>query len=69
MRATHKSDLTPLPAQFNPGTPIKAADLNDNFFVIQSAIEEARCAIIRVDEKAEERYWNKVDDNFHLPAY
>ena len=56
------TDLTSLPAEFYPGTPIKAQDLNDNFFVIQSAIEEARCAINRNDEKSEEKYWNKVDD-------
>jgi hypothetical protein len=54
------TDLTPMPAEFYPGTPIKAQDLNDNFFVLQSAIEEARCAIARQDEKAEEKYWNKV---------
>ena len=56
------TDLTPLPAEFYPGTPIKAQDLNDNFFVLQSAIQEARCAINRNDEKSEEKYWNKVDD-------
>jgi hypothetical protein len=54
------TDLTPLPAEFYPGTAIKGQDLNDNFFVLQSAIEEARCAIVRQDEKAEEKYWNKV---------
>ena len=56
------TDLEPLPAEFYPGTPIKAQDLNDNFFVLQSAIQEARCAINRNDEKSEERYWDKVDD-------
>jgi len=56
------TDLNPLPAEFYPGTPIKAKDLNDNFFVIQSAIEEVRCAVNRYDEKAEEKYWNKVDN-------
>jgi len=54
------TDLEPLPAEFYPGTPIKAKDLNDNFFVLKNAIEEARCAIGRQDEKAEEKYWNKV---------
>jgi hypothetical protein len=54
------TDLSPLPAEFYPGTAIKAQDLNDNFFVLKSAIEEARCAISRQDEKAEEKYWNKV---------
>ena len=54
------TDLEPLPAEFHPGHSIKAQDLNDNFFVIKSAIEETRCAIARQDEKAEEKYWNKV---------
>lgn len=52
------TDLSPLPAEFYPGTAIKADDLNDNFFVLKSAIEEARCAIERNDNKSEERYWN-----------
>ena len=54
------TDLEPLPAEFYPGTPIKAKDLNDNFFVLKAAIEEAKCAIQRNDEKSEEKYWNKI---------
>ena len=54
------TDLTPLPAEFYPGTAIKAQDLNDNFFVLRNAIEEAKCGLDRLDEKAEEKYWNKV---------
>ena len=54
------TDLTPLPAEFYPGTAIKAKDLNDNFFVLRNAIEEAKCGLDRLDEKAEEKYWNKV---------
>ena len=54
------TDLEPLPAEFHPGHSIKAQDLNDNFFVIKSAIEENRCAIASQYEKAEEKYWNKV---------
>ena len=54
------TDLTPLPAQFNPGFSIKAEDLNDNFFVLKSAIEEAKCGLDRLDEKAEGKYWNKI---------
>ena len=56
------TDLEPLPAEFYPGTPIKAKDLNDNFFVLKSSIEEVRCAVNRNDEKSEEKYWNKVDN-------
>ena len=57
------TDLDPLPAVFHPGHSIKAQDLNDNFFVLNLAIEEARCAIQRQDEKAIGRYWNKVDSD------
>ena len=54
------TDLTPLPAQFYPGTAIKAQDLNDNFFVIVNAIEEAKCATKRLSDKADEKFWNKI---------
>ena len=56
------TDLSPLPAEFFAGYSIKAQDLNDNFFVLQSAIEEVRCAVSRNDNKSEEKYWDKVDD-------
>ena len=54
------TDLEPLPAEFFPGNSIKAQDLNDNFFVLQSAIEEARCEAQRLDENNQDRYWNKI---------
>ena len=38
------TDVTEL-AEFYPGAAIKAADLNDNFFILSAAIEEARCEI------------------------
>ena len=53
------TDLTPLPAVFHPGHSIKADDLNDNFFVLQSAIEEARCAITRSEETISDSVWDK----------
>ena len=64
------TDLEPLPAEFYPGTPIKAKDLNDNFFILKAAIEEAKCAIQRNDEKSEEKYWNKIpyDPITNLPT-
>ena len=62
------TDLTPLPAEFYPGTAIKAQDLNDNFFVLKNAIEEARCAIDSNDEKVRRKYWNKVDDRNYPDA-
>ena len=40
-------------AEFYPGTAIKAQDLNDNFFVLQSGIEEARCAVQRAEDAIE----------------
>ena len=49
------SDLSPLPAEFYPGTAIKAQDLNDNFFVLSSAIEETRCSIERLEDTLDER--------------
>lgn len=57
------TDLSPLPAQFNAGSSIKAQDLNDNFFVLQSAIEEARCSIERQSEVSEERYLQELSDD------
>ena len=64
------TDLEPLPAEFYPGTPIKAKDLNDNFFVLRNAIEETRCGLNRLDEKAEEKYWNKIpyDELTQMPT-
>ena len=57
------TDLSPLPAQFNAGSSIKAQDLNDNFFVLQSAIEEARCSIERQSEVSDERYLQELSDD------
>lgn len=39
------TNLDTLPAEFYPGTAIKAQDLNNNFFVLKSAIEDAGCAL------------------------
>ena len=55
------TDLEPLPSTFYPGTAIKAQDLNDNFFVLKSAIEEAHCSIQRSEETSDDKYWNKID--------
>lgn len=38
------TDIDPLIAQFNPGSAIRARDLNDNFEQLQLAIQEGRCA-------------------------
>jgi hypothetical protein len=65
------TDINPLPAEFFPGNSIKAQDLNDNFFVIQSAIEENRCSISKLDDEfvntitqaeQENGLWTSFDD-------
>lgn len=56
------TDLEPFPAIFTPGTAIKAKDLNENFDILKHAIEEAQCTVSRYNDKAEEKYWDKVDD-------
>ena len=37
------TDVDSLPAEFTPGTSIKAAELNTNFDVLRYAVEELRC--------------------------
>jgi hypothetical protein len=44
IRISRCTDIDPLIAQFNPGSAIRARDLNDNFEQLQSAIQENRCA-------------------------
>ena len=56
------TDLSPLPAEFYPGTAIKAQDLNDNFFVLQSAIEEAKCAITLSEQALGDSVWSKGEE-------
>ena len=65
------TDINPLPAEFFAGNSIKAQDLNDNFFVIQSAIEENRCSISKLDDEfvntitqaeQENGLWTSFDD-------
>ena len=49
------TDITPMPAEFYPGNSIKADDLNTNFFVLQSAIEETRCSLSKVSDEVDRR--------------
>ncbi len=65
------TDINPLPAEFFAGNSIKAQDLNDNFFVLQSAIEENRCSISKIDDEfvntitqaeQENGLWTEFDD-------
>jgi hypothetical protein len=43
IRIRRSTDVNPLIAQFNPGSAIRARDLNDNFEQLQLAIEETQC--------------------------
>jgi len=63
------TDLDPMRVTFQPGNPIKAADLNDNFDQLRNAIEEGRCNVGALDDKIDEGYdiWlNRipVDENY-----
>ena len=44
IRISRCTDIDPMIAQFNPGSAIRARDLNDNFEQLQLAIQEGRCA-------------------------
>ena len=55
------TDLVSLPAEFFPGHSIKAEDLNNNFFVIKSAVEEVRCYTERYSNTSDLKYWSKID--------
>lgn len=56
------TNIDQLPAEFFAGSSIKAQDLNDNFFVLKSAIEEAKCSIRIGDGTLDEKDWNKLED-------
>ena len=50
------TDLDPMRVTFQPGTAIKAGDLNDNFDQLRNAIEEGRCSVGALDDKLDEGY-------------
>ena len=54
------TDTDPLPATFHPGHSIKAQDLNDNFDILQMAVEEAKCQTNIQNGKNNNKFWNKV---------
>ena len=57
------TDIDPLIAQFNPGSAIRARDLNDNFEQLQLAIIEGRCQVPDwLYDYLENEYWDKIDD-------
>jgi len=45
IRIYRTTDIDPMIAQFNPGSAIRARDLNDNFEQLQSSLQETRCQI------------------------
>ena len=71
IRISRYTEVNPLVAQFNPGSAIRASDLNDNFEQLQSAIEDTRClaenpgtasgVITSAEQKAGE--WGAEADN------
>ena len=47
------TDINPMRAICQPGTPIKAQDLNDDFDQLRNAIEEGRCNVGALIDKLE----------------
>ena len=50
------TDIDPMRATFQPGYPVKAGDLNDNFDQLRNAIEEGRCNFDALNDKLDEGY-------------
>ena len=40
------TEIDPLKAEFFPGHPVKASDLNDNFTQLQQGLQDAKCSIL-----------------------
>mgnify|MGYP002793593968 FL=1 len=61
------TDIDPLIAQFNPGSAIRARDLNDNFEQLKLAIEEGRCQIPEwLFDYLDKYYWNKAEETTYI---
>ena len=64
IRISRCTDIDPLIAQFNPGSAIRARDLNDNFEQLQLAIGENRCGVEDLQDQIYEGndFWlNRID--------
>ena len=77
VRIRRITNLNPL-AQFNPGSAIRAVDLNDNFDKLKLAIEENRASISDLpngywtktssDTTYSDNTWESEADNEHIPT-
>lgn len=64
IRIQRRTPVTPMTAQFNPGSAIRAIDLNDNFEQVGQAIQETNCSIATVAGTIEDNdgiYLNRLD--------
>jgi hypothetical protein len=70
------TDINPMRAVFQPGTAVKAKDLNDDFDQLRNAIEEAKCSSSAVGERLDygyEVFLNRIevgqtDDEYGFPG-
>ena len=66
IRIARCTDIDPMIAQFNPGSAIRAVDLNDNFEQLQLAVEEGRCQIPTwLYDYLTSEYWNKFEETVY----
>ena len=60
IRIARCTDIDPLAATFYPGSAIRAQDLNNNFEMLQMAIQEGRCFVPDwLFDYLDKYYWNK----------
>ena len=55
------TDIDPLKAEFFPGHPVKASDLNDNFTQLQMGLQDAKCSISELEQDVSDNNWNNHD--------
>ena len=55
------TEIDPLKAEFFPGHPVKASDLNDNFTQLQQGLQDAKCSISELKEDVSDNNWNNHD--------
>ena len=63
------TDIDPLAATFYPGSAIRAQDLNNNFEMLQMAIQEGRCKVPDwLFDYLDKYYWNKLDETTYTTS-